>query len=82
MTMQIGLESQTNKKRLARKPVEKSEPMPRFHAPSVDSSEMLIVDTRGQLCPAEQVERKLKNLLGDTSVPLSHLRMRALCVRR
>jgi hypothetical protein len=47
-----------------------------------DSSEMLVVDTRGQLCPAEQVERKLESLLGDTSVPLSQLRMRALCARR
>jgi hypothetical protein len=82
MIMQIGLESLTNKKHLASNPVRKSEQMPCHHAPGVDSSEMLIVDMRGQLCPAEQVERKLKSLLGETSVPLSHLRMRVSCVRR
>jgi hypothetical protein len=82
MIMQIGLESRTNKKHLAYNPVRKSEQMTRYHGPGVDSSEMLIVDVRGQLCPAEQVERKLKSLLGETSVPLSHLRMRASCMNR
>jgi hypothetical protein len=41
-------------------------------------NESLIVDTRGDLSPAEMVERKLFSLLKGRMVPLSHVRMSGL----
>jgi hypothetical protein len=46
--------------------------------PGREPDESLIVDPRGQLSPAEMVERKLFVLLKGKSVPLSHLRLAPL----
>jgi hypothetical protein len=49
---------------------------------SPDSSEALVIDDRSRVGPAQQVENKLRSLLGQAAVPLSHLRTRSLCVPR
>jgi hypothetical protein len=38
-----------------------------------EGEEVLVVDTRGQLRPAEMVERKLVNLLRGGPLPVSHV---------
>jgi hypothetical protein len=47
-----------------------------------DTGEALVLDARSRLCPAQQVENRLKSLLGDAAVPLSHLRTNRLCAGR
>jgi hypothetical protein len=42
-----------------------------------ESEEVLIVDGRANLGPAEQVENKLSNLLRSSPIPVSHVRMTA-----
>jgi hypothetical protein len=52
----------------------------RAKAPPAD--EALIVDARGQLRPAQQVEDKLLSLLRSVFVPVSHFRLGSLCRER
>jgi hypothetical protein len=40
--------------------------------------EVLVVDERAALRPAQVVESKLTRLLQETSLPVSHLQMRGL----
>jgi hypothetical protein len=47
-----------------------------------ESEEVLIVDGRAKLGPAELVEHKLSNLLRSTAVPISHARLSTVCGRR
>jgi hypothetical protein len=47
-----------------------------------ESDEMLIVDERASLRPAECVERKLISLLGSVYLPVSHVRTMPLCKGR
>ena len=47
-----------------------------------DSEEVLIVDDRANLGPAELVEHKLSSLLHSALLPVSHARMATLCGRR
>ena len=52
-------------------------------APQVpDSEEVLIVDNRAGLGPADLVEHKLSSLLQRALLPVSHARMATLCGRR
>src|SRR5690349_17210532 len=46
--------------------------------PSRSEEEVLVVDDRAYLRPAQIVESKLTKLLQDASVPVSHLQMRGL----
>jgi hypothetical protein len=48
------------------------------HATELEEVESLIVDLRGELTPAEMVERKLISLLKGRWVPLSHVRITGL----
>jgi hypothetical protein len=48
------------------------------HPTGLDNVESLIVDLRGELTPAEMVERKLISLLKGRWVPLSHVRITGL----
>jgi hypothetical protein len=41
--------------------------------------EVLIIDGRANLGPAQLVENKLSNLLRSSPVPVSHVRLTALC---
>jgi hypothetical protein len=45
-------------------------------------SEALVIDPRSQVCPAQVVENKLRNILRDSAVRVSHLRLGALCASR
>jgi len=47
-----------------------------------ECEEDLIVDDRANLGPAEVVEHKLSSLLRSALLPVSHVRMAALCGRR
>lgn len=40
-----------------------------------DSEERLVTDDRGNLSPAEMIERKLGYLLKNGSLPVSHVRV-------
>jgi hypothetical protein len=40
---------------------------------AADGQEVMVVDTRGQLRPAEMVERKLVHLLRGGPLPVSHV---------
>ena len=51
-------------------------------APSLGQEEVLVVDDRAHLRPAQIVESKLTRLLQGASVPVSHLQMRALLLAR
>jgi hypothetical protein len=44
-----------------------------------ESEEMLIIDGRANLGPAQLVENKLSNLLRSSLLPVSHVRLTALC---
>jgi hypothetical protein len=44
-----------------------------------ESEEVLIVDGRANLGPAQLVENKLSNMLRSSPVPVSHVRLTALC---
>ena len=44
-----------------------------------ESEEVLIVDGRAKLGPAQLVENKLSNLLRSSPLPVSHVRLTALC---
>ena len=44
--------------------------------------ESLIVDDRSGLSPAQAVENRLSRLLSDSSLPISHLQVRGLLLRR
>jgi hypothetical protein len=44
-----------------------------------ESDEVLIVDGRANLGPAQLVENKLSNLLRSSPLPVSHVRLTALC---
>jgi len=44
-----------------------------------ESEEVLIVDGRANLGPAQLVENKLSNLLRSSPLPVSHVRLTALC---
>jgi hypothetical protein len=46
--------------------------------PSRTEEEVLVVDDRAYLRPAQIVESKLTRLLQDASVPVSHLQIRGL----
>jgi hypothetical protein len=46
--------------------------------PSPGQEEVLVVDDRAHLRPAQVVESKLTRLLQEASVPVSHLQMRGL----
>jgi hypothetical protein len=50
--------------------------------PSLGSEEVLVVDDRADLRPAQVVESKLTRLLQEASVPVSHLQMRGLLKAR
>jgi hypothetical protein len=47
-----------------------------------ESEEVLIVDGRAKLGPAELVEHKLSNLLRSTPISISHARLSTVCGRR
>jgi hypothetical protein len=52
-------------------------------APIAEADEVLIVDGRANLGPAQQVENKLSVLLRGSAISVSHVRMTALsCSRR
>ena len=53
-----------------------------FRFAHCESDEMLIVDERASLRPAECVERKLISLLGSVYLPVSHVRTTPLCKGR
>jgi len=44
--------------------------------------ESLIVDDRSTLSPAQAVENRLSRLLSNASMPISHLQMRGMLLRR
>jgi hypothetical protein len=44
-----------------------------------ESEEVLIIDGRANLGPAQLVENKLSNLLRSSPLPVSHVRLTALC---
>ncbi len=46
--------------------------------PSAAHEEVLVVDDRAALRPAQVVESKLTRLLQEASLPVSHLQMRAM----
>ena len=46
--------------------------------PSLGHEEVLVVDDRAALRPAQVVETKLTRLLQEASLPVSHLQMRAM----
>lgn len=46
--------------------------------PSFGHEEVLVVDDRAALRPAQVVETKLTRLLQEASLPVSHLQMRSL----
>ena len=50
--------------------------------PSRGQEEVLVVDDRAHLRPAQIVESKLTRLLQEASVPVSHLQMRGLLKAR
>jgi hypothetical protein len=50
--------------------------------PSRGQEEVLVVDDRAHLRPAQVVEIKLTRLLQEASVPVSHLQMRGLLKAR
>jgi hypothetical protein len=50
--------------------------------PSPGLDEVLVVDDRAALRPAQVVESKLARLLQDASLPVSHLQMRGLLKTR
>jgi hypothetical protein len=50
--------------------------------PSRSQDEILVIDDRAYLRPAQLVESKLTKLLQDASVPVSHLQMRGLLKAR
>ena len=45
------------------------------HSGETDTEERLVTDDRGNLSPAEMIERKLGYLLKNGSLPVSHLRV-------
>jgi hypothetical protein len=49
---------------------------------SLGQEEVLVVDDRAHLRPAQIVESKLTRLLQEASVPVSHLQMRGLLKAR
>ena len=49
---------------------------------SPDQQEVLVVDDRANLRPAQVVESKLARLLQEATVPVSHLQMRGLLKAR
>ena len=50
--------------------------------PSLSQDEVLVVDDRAHLRPAQVVESKLTRLLQEATVPVSHLQMRGLLKAR
>ena len=53
----------------------------RLHRPltiSILAEEDLIVDDRTTLSPAQSVENRLSQMLGDSTIPISRLQMRGL----
>jgi hypothetical protein len=50
--------------------------------PSCNQEEVLVVDDRAHLRPAQVVESKLTRLLQEAVVPVSHLQMRGLLKAR
>ena len=50
--------------------------------PSLGQEEVLVVDDRTHLRPAQVVEGKLTRLLQEASIPVSHLQMRGLLKAR
>ena len=46
--------------------------------PSIGQEEVIVVDDRAHLRPAQIVESKLTRMLQEASVPVSHLLMRGL----
>jgi len=46
------------------------------------ADEVLVVDERSELRPAQVVEGKLTRMLKDASLPVSHLQMRAMLGNR
>jgi len=49
---------------------------------SASPEESLIVDDRCDLSPAQMVETKLTRVLGGSTLPVSHLQMRGLLLKR
>jgi len=49
-----------------------------FGPPTIQAvpEETLVIDERSGLSPSQMVERKLKWILGERSLPVSHLRLR------
>jgi hypothetical protein len=55
---------------------------PTHHFERSQSEEVLIMDARASLRPAECVERKLSSLLKSVYLPVSHVRTTPLCKGR
>src|SRR5258708_3639758 len=55
---------------------------PTHHFERGQSEEVLIMDARASLRPAECVERKLSSLLKSVYLPVSHVRTTPLCKGR
>lgn len=51
-------------------------------AAAVIEEDVLVIDDRSTLSPAQAVENRLSRILSDASLPVSHLQMRGLLRRR
>ncbi len=49
-----------------------------LNGPTALHEEVLVVDDRAGLSPAQAVENKLSRMLRETSLPVSHLQMRGM----
>jgi hypothetical protein len=50
-------------------------PPPPLFPPTAKPDELLVVDSRAALTPAQMVERKLVSLLKGETLPVSHMRL-------
>ncbi|MDB5352253.1 MAG: hypothetical protein JWN86_3500 [Planctomycetota bacterium] len=54
----------------------------RFSAELVSCEEVLVVDDRSELSPAQAVENRLSRMLSEATMPISHLQMRGMLRQR
>ena len=50
----------------------------RFTLETVSSEEVLVIDDRSELSPAQAVEDRLSRMLREATMPISHLQMRGI----
>lgn len=65
-----------------RRPRQSARPDARERLAITPPDEVLVVDERWAIRPAQAVETKLTNMLSDASIPVSHLQLRGLLRNR